>query len=109
MRLDHSARPASAVRHRRRDRQLAAAAHPHALHARIPAGNDLPLAELEGERLAAIPRRVELLARPEGDADVVDADPRALDRLVALADDDVLDDQVERDVAFGLFDLGTFE
>ena len=34
-------RAARAVRHRRRDRQLAAAADPHALHARVPAGNDL--------------------------------------------------------------------
>jgi hypothetical protein len=39
----------------------------------------------------------------------VDGDARTLDRLVALADDDVLDPEVERDVALGLFDLGTFE
>ena len=71
----------------------------------IPAGDDLPLAELELERLAAIPRGVELLARGEGDTDVVHRDLRALRRLVSVADDDVVDPELEGDVALGLVDL----
>src|SRR4051794_10826058 len=55
--LDHAAGATGAVRHRRRDRQLAAAADLHALDARVPALDDLALAEPELEGLAAVPRR----------------------------------------------------
>ena len=68
VRLDHAARSARAVRHRRRDRELAAAADLHAEDAGVPAGNHLALAELELERRAAIPRRVELVAGRERDS-----------------------------------------
>ena len=107
MRGDHSARAPGAVGHRRRDRQLAPAADLHPLHARIPAGDHLALAELEAERLVAIPRRVELLAGRERDAGVVHGHGLPGGRLVTVADDDVLDPEVERDIAFGLVDLGT--
>jgi hypothetical protein len=39
----------------------------------------------------------------------VDLDDGALDGLVALADDEVLDPELERDVAVGLVDLRAFE
>src|SRR5204863_2984926 len=89
--------------------QLAAAAHAHPLDARVPAGDDLALPELELERPAAVPGRVELLAGGEGHAHVVHGDLPSLRRLVALADDDVLDPEVEGDVALGLLDLRPFE
>ena len=49
-------------------------------------GVSVLLSELELERLAAIPRGVELLAGGERDADVVDGDLLALSCLVAVAD-----------------------
>src|SRR3954469_2720617 len=49
VRLDHATRAARAVRHRRRDRQLTAAADLHALHSGVPARDHLALAELELE------------------------------------------------------------
>src|SRR6266404_1201180 len=109
VRLDHPAGSACAVRERGRDRQPAAAAGLHPLDAGVPARDDLALAELELERLPAIPRRVELLAGEEGDADVVHRYLRALGRLVALADDEVVDAELERDVAFRLVDVGLLE
>jgi hypothetical protein len=66
-------------------------------------------AELELERLAAIPGGIELLAGREGNADVVHRDLAALRRLVAVADDEVLDDELERNVPFGLLDAGSLE
>ena len=69
--LDHAAGAARPVGHRRRDRQLPPAADPHPGDALIPAGDHLALAEREPERLAAVPRRVELVTGREGDADVV--------------------------------------
>src|SRR5581483_11144895 len=53
--------------------------------------------------------RVELLAGAERDAGVVDGDLVTRRCLVAVADDDVLDAEVERDVAFGLLDGGALE
>ena len=89
-----------------RDRQLAPAADLHALHARVPAGDDLALPELELEGLTAIPGRVELFAGREGDPDVVHRDLRAADGLVAIADGDVLDAELEGDVPLRFIDLG---
>jgi calcium-translocating P-type ATPase len=91
VRLDHAARPARSVAERRRDRQPAAAADAHALDPLVPARDDLPLAEPELERLPAVPRGVELLARAKRDADVVDGDLAAGRRLGALADHEVVD------------------
>jgi len=60
----------------------------------------------------AIPGRVELLAVLPRYADVVDLDDMAGDRLIAIADGDVLELEligrwlVGRDVDLGLFDLG---
>ena len=77
-----ASRPGRSRRRRRRarrrrgarDGQLATAADLHALHALVPAGDDLAGTELELQRLAAVPAGVELLAGGEGDADVVDGD-----------------------------------
>ena len=109
MRRDDSARAARAVRHRGGDRQLAATPNLHPLDAGVPARDDLTRTELELERLAPVPRRVELLAGREGDADVVDRDLAALRGLVSFADDDVVDAELERNVPFGLDDRRTLE
>src|SRR4051812_40956367 len=87
---DDAARATRAVRHRRRDRDPAPPAHLHPGDALVPAPDDLPLAQPELERVAAIPRRVELLAGLVGHADVVDLDDAARGGLVALADREVL-------------------
>src|SRR6476659_2587840 len=105
MRLDHVARAPGPVRHRRRDREPAPAADPHPLDTVVPALDHLAAAELERERLAPVPRGVELVARREGDADVVHRYLAARNGLRALADDEVLDPELERDVALGLRDL----
>ena len=93
---------AAAVCHRRRDRQLASPTDAHPGHAGVPARDHLALAELEPERLAAVPRGVELLARAERDTDVVHGHLLACRRLVAVADDQVVDPELEGNVAFGL-------
>ena len=72
------------------------AADPHALNAHVPTGDHLAFAELELERAAAIPGRVEFVTGRERDADVVDADLRAARRLGPVADDEVLDHELER-------------
>src|SRR5204863_5083744 len=108
VRRDHAACAARAVGHRGRDRELSAPADLHPLDAGVPAGDDLALAELELEGLAAVPRGVELLARGEADSDVVNGHLLALDRLVAVADDDVIDPELEGDVAVGSIDSWAF-
>ena len=85
IRRDHAARAARAVREVRRNGELALAADFHA-------GDHLPPAEAEFERIVAIDARVELPAvgEPAGvmQGDVV---TRCGDR--AVADDEVFDDQ----------------
>src|SRR5206468_4440295 len=81
----------------------------HAVDAGVPAGDHLALAELELERAAAVPRRVELVARRERDAHVVHRHLLPARRLGAVPDDEVVDPELERDVALGLLDLWTFE
>src|SRR5581483_9539527 len=73
--------------------------------ARVPALDHLALAELELEGLAAVPGRIELLAGAKCDADVVHRYRLAGHSLVARALDDVVDTELERDVAVGLLDL----
>ena len=63
--------PCGAVAEVRRDDEQPAAALAHAGDALIPAGDDHLRAELELERVAAVPRGVELLAVGERDADVL--------------------------------------
>ena len=53
--------------------------------------------------------RIELFARQERHTDVVHRHLRAVRGLVAVTDHDVLDDQVERDIAVRLVDLGPLE
>src|ERR1700733_11660006 len=61
----------------RGDDQLTAAADLHALHALVPAGDDMPGAELEPQRVAPVPARVEFLSRRVGEPDIVNRDPVA--------------------------------
>src|SRR4051794_23168636 len=88
---DDAARSALAVGELRRDRDPPPAADAHPDDAVVPALDDLALAEAELERVAAIPRRVELRAVLPRHADVVDLDDLAGDGLVAVALHDVLD------------------
>src|SRR5207302_6277258 len=75
----------------RGDRQPAAAADLHARDTLIPALDHAPLPETEAERVAAIPRCVELLAGRPADADVVDVHLAARNCLFALADHEVFE------------------
>ena len=93
---DHPVCAAGAVGQLRRQRQTALTADLHALHALVPPGDDLAGAEAEAERVAAIPRGIELLAARPGHADVVDLHVVAGRCLGAVADDDVVDDEIGR-------------
>src|SRR5690606_25289531 len=88
------------------DLEAATAADLHALHALVPAGDDLADAELEAQRLAAVPGGVELLAGGVGDADVVDVHDVAAAGLLALAEDLVGADELGGCGALGGVDLG---
>jgi hypothetical protein len=83
--------------------------HLHALHPGVTAWDDLAFAERELKRLASVPGGVELLAGREGDPDVVHGDVLAFRRLFTVADDHVLDAEVERDVALWRLDRRPFE
>ncbi|MEJ7570041.1 MAG: AAA family ATPase [Gaiellaceae bacterium] len=109
VRLDRGARSSRSVGHGGRDRESAPAADLHPEDARVPARNDLALAELELERTPPVPGGVELLARGEGDPDVVHRDLCSVHGLGPVADRDVLDAELERDVALRLLDLRPFE
>src|SRR4051812_32269320 len=86
------------------DHQLAATADLHAGEALVPAADDHPGAELDGEVLPA-PGRVELLAVRVRDADVLHGDLLAGDRFGAGALDQVRDDEVARRWAVRDLDL----
>src|ERR1700677_495163 len=90
----------------RGDDQLSAAADPHALHALVPAGDDMPGAELELQRVAPVPARVEFLAGRLRDPDVVPPDHVALVRLGTVTLPDIGDLQLGRRLAAGKVDLG---
>src|ERR1039458_1730004 len=87
----------------RGDDQLTAAADPHALHALVPAGDDLAHAELELQRSAMGPARVEFLPGRVCDPDVVDLDPAP---RVRGAVPEIGDLKFGRRLAAGKIDLG---
>src|SRR5262249_16993575 len=64
-RRDHAARAALTVAQMGRDAELARAAHPHRAGAFVPALDDASLADGKAQRLAAVVRRIELLAALE--------------------------------------------
>src|SRR3954454_7293924 len=68
---DRAAGALLAVTEVRRDRDAAPSAHPHAGHPAVPAPDHLAGTEPEHERVASIPRGVELLPRAPGLAHVV--------------------------------------
>ena len=90
----------------RRDYQLTAAADLHTLHALVPAGDDLPGAELELQGIAPIPARVEFFSSGERDPDIVNLDHVARVRYAAVTFPDVGDLQFGRRFAAGKVDLG---
>src|SRR5262249_47448738 len=92
---DHAAGAARSVAESRRNRQLALAAHFHALHAFVPALDDAPGAKREDERLVAILARVEFLAVGEP-ARVMNLDLLAGGSGRAVADDQVVDGEAAR-------------
>src|ERR1022692_451246 len=93
----------------RRNDQLAAAADLHALHALVPAGDDLPDAELELQRIAPVPACIEFLAGGVRDPDVVHPDHVARARHGAVALPDIRDLQPGRRLAAGKVDLGLLD
>src|SRR5882757_532596 len=92
------------VRLGRRDGQLAPSTHVHAWNTVLPALNQA--AQGKFDRLAPVPRAVELLARVVLDADVVHRDGAAGDRFGAVANYYVLDHQLSGCRTVGEFDLG---
>jgi hypothetical protein len=84
--------------------ELATTADPHPRDALLPAGDEGLQREVDG--LPAAPRRVELVAGVVLDAEVVHVDGRARGGLGAVADDDVLDDELDGGRALGGVDLG---
>src|SRR6218665_8854 len=62
VRRNHAAGAAGAVAERRGDHQHAGAADLHALHAFVPALDDLATGQVEAERVAAVLARIDLLA-----------------------------------------------
>src|SRR4051794_25813521 len=103
---DDAAGAALAVGEVGRDRDPAPAAHAHAGDALVPAGDDLALAEPELEGVAAVPRGVELAAALPRDADIMHFDDLARDRLVAVADLEVLELELVGRRAVGDRDVG---
>src|SRR4051812_11169618 len=107
VRPDHPARAALAVGEVGRDGDAPAPTDAHAGDALVPPRDHLALAEPELEGRAAVPRGVELLPRLPRDADVVHLHHPAGDRLLALADLDVLElELVRRRLVRGDVDLG---
>src|SRR5690606_3918809 len=104
--LDRRRRALVAVGQVRGDGQLAAAADLHALHALVPALDDPAGAQREPEGSAAVPAGVELLARAEGDTDVVHGDRVTRLGHLAVTLPDVLDLEVRRGLAAREVDLG---
>src|SRR5699024_3274897 len=102
---DHRRGPPVPVAERSGDVEAAAAAHLHALDALVPAGDDLADAELEAQRLAAVPGGIELLAGGVGDPDVVDVDDVSAAGLLTIADDLVGAEQLGRGGALRTVDL----
>jgi protein-disulfide isomerase len=87
---DGAAGATLAVGQHRWDRDAPTTADLHARHALIPAGDHVALTQTELERVTAVPRGIELLATGPGDADIVDLDHAADDRLLAVSHDEVL-------------------
>lgn len=75
------------------DDESASSAHLHALHTVIPPGNHLTGSQLEGQRLSAVPRRIEFATGTQGHSDVVHLDEVAGTGLGAVTDSDVVDDE----------------
>ena len=75
----------------------------------VPPRDDPARAEREPERRVALPRRVELLAGRMGDADVVHVDGVARARLRAVADGDVLHDELGRGRSVDGVDVGSLQ
>src|SRR5688500_17134783 len=106
VRADHRRRAPAAVGQGRRDGELTATAHLHAGHALVPSGDDLALAQLEGEGLATVPRRVELLAGLVRHTDVVHGHALAGDGFSAVADGEVVGLELGTDRSIGDLDVG---
>src|SRR5450755_2876388 len=93
----------------RRNDQLPAAADLHALHALVPAGDDLPDPQLELQRIPPVPARVEFLAGGIRDSDVMHLDHVARARHGAVALPDIRDLQPGRRLAAGEVDLRSLD
>ena len=76
-----------------RNDETASSADVHAHHTVVPALDDLSSAELEDERLIAIPRRVKLFATGGANADVVHDGLLTSGGFGPITDDDVFDEE----------------
>lgn len=93
---DDTTGSAFAVGEARRDCQPATPADFHSRDALIPALDHPALSEAEAERVAAIPRRIELLACRPRDADVVHVDLPPGNGLCSVADREVFELELRR-------------
>jgi hypothetical protein len=96
----------------RRNHESTSSPDAHSDHALVPTLDDVTGTERKDERLAAVPRRVELFAARHTDAHVVDDGTLAGGGFGARADDEVLDEELIRrgsEVGLdeGLFGHGT--
>src|SRR5882672_6461919 len=87
---DDAAGAAGAVTERRRNRELALAAHFHALHSLVPAADDLALTQPEYERIVAVFAGIELGSVGEP-ASVMNGDALARSGGNTFADGDLVD------------------
>ena len=91
VRSDHATRATSAVSERRRNGELAPSTDLHTLHTLIPAADDLPCTQFELERVAPIPRGIELVPGVPRHADVVNLHEMAGRSGLAIAFDKIID------------------
>lgn len=94
VRSDHATGTSRAIAERRRNCQLSPTADLHALHALIPAADDLASTKLELEGVAAIPRSVKLISGVPRHSDVVNLREMAGSCNFAFAFEKIIDTQL---------------
>jgi hypothetical protein len=77
-----------------RDHESATSADLHSDDASVPPLDDVTGTEGKGKRFVTVPRRVELFAARDADADVMNDRVTTGGRLVARADDDLFNQEV---------------
>ena len=109
MGLDDAAGTRGAITEVGRNSETTTAADFHSLHSLVPSSDDLTSAEAKDERVTPVPRRIKFFAGRPCDADVVHADTVARSCFVSIANDEVIDQEVCRSVAFGRINKRSFK